>query len=69
MLSNLRILLNNAALRKGHTSVVRHFWCGKPVQSQVQLKGRDLLTLKNFTGEEIQTPFLSYHTRHSLGCE
>ncbi|EDL35674.1 ornithine transcarbamylase, isoform CRA_b [Mus musculus] len=54
MLSNLRILLNNAALRKGHTSVVRHFWCGKPVQSQVQLKGRDLLTLKNFTGEEIQ---------------
>lgn len=28
--------------------------CGKPVQSQVQLKGRDLLTLKNFTGEEIQ---------------
>lgn len=32
------------------------FFCryGKPVQSQVQLKGRDLLTLKNFTGEEIQ---------------
>ncbi|EGV96543.1 Ornithine carbamoyltransferase, mitochondrial, partial [Cricetulus griseus] len=28
--------------------------CGKPLQSQVQLKGRDLLTLKNFTGEEIQ---------------
>ncbi|CAH6779654.1 Otc [Phodopus roborovskii] len=28
--------------------------CGKPLQGQVQLKGRDLLTLKNFTGEEIQ---------------
>ncbi|XP_076774414.1 ornithine transcarbamylase, mitochondrial isoform X3 [Arvicanthis niloticus] len=54
MLSNLRILLSNAALRKGHISVVRNFRCGKPVQSQVQLKGRDLLTLKNFTGEEIQ---------------
>ncbi|EDL97618.1 ornithine transcarbamylase, isoform CRA_b [Rattus norvegicus] len=54
MLSNLRILLNKAALRKAHTSMVRNFRYGKPVQSQVQLKGRDLLTLKNFTGEEIQ---------------
>ncbi|XP_075812779.1 ornithine transcarbamylase, mitochondrial isoform X2 [Microtus pennsylvanicus] len=54
MLSNLRILFNNATLRKGHNSVVRNFRCGKPLQNQVQLKGRDLLTLKNFTGEEIQ---------------
>lgn len=28
--------------------------CGQPLQNEVQLKGRDLLTLKNFTGEEIK---------------
>lgn len=28
--------------------------CGQPLQNKVQLKGRDLLTLKNFTGEEIK---------------
>ncbi|KAL0587815.1 Ornithine carbamoyltransferase, mitochondrial [Plecturocebus cupreus] len=27
---------------------------GQPLQNKVQLKGRDLLTLKNFTGEEIK---------------
>lgn len=32
-----------------------HFYrCGQPLQNKVQLKGRDLLTLKNFTGEEIK---------------
>ncbi|XP_017899174.1 PREDICTED: ornithine carbamoyltransferase, mitochondrial [Capra hircus] len=51
---NLRTLLNNAALRNGHNFVVRNFRCGQPVQDKVQLKGRDLLTLKNFTGEEIK---------------
>ncbi|XP_068818242.1 ornithine transcarbamylase, mitochondrial isoform X2 [Capricornis sumatraensis] len=54
MLFNLRTLLNNAALRNGHNFVVRNFRCGQPVQDKVQLKGRDLLTLKNFTGEEIK---------------
>lgn len=28
--------------------------CGQPLQNKVQLKGRDLLTLKDFTGEEIK---------------
>ncbi|XP_011937066.1 PREDICTED: ornithine carbamoyltransferase, mitochondrial, partial [Cercocebus atys] len=28
--------------------------CGQPLQNKVQLKGCDLLTLKNFTGEEIK---------------
>ncbi|XP_026307429.1 ornithine carbamoyltransferase, mitochondrial [Piliocolobus tephrosceles] len=54
MLFNLRILLNNAAFRNGHNFVVRNFRCGQPLQNKVQLKGRDLLTLKNFTGEEIK---------------
>ncbi|KAM6151286.1 ornithine transcarbamylase, mitochondrial isoform 3-T3 [Rhynchocyon petersi] len=54
MLTNLRTLLKNATLRKGHNFVVRNFWCGQPSQNKVQLKGRDLLTLKNFTGEEIK---------------
>uniref|UniRef100_A0A5F8AHB5 Ornithine transcarbamylase, mitochondrial n=2 Tax=Macaca TaxID=9539 RepID=A0A5F8AHB5_MACMU len=54
MLFNLRILLNNAAFRNGHSFVVRNFRCGQPLQNKVQLKGRDLLTLKNFTGEEIK---------------
>ncbi|KAM8896526.1 ornithine transcarbamylase, mitochondrial isoform 2-T2 [Lycaon pictus] len=54
MLFNLRILLNNAALRNGHNFMVRNFRCGQPLQNKVQLKGRDLLTLKNFTGEEIK---------------
>ncbi|KAI3999256.1 ornithine transcarbamylase [Homo sapiens] len=54
MLFNLRILLNNAAFRNGHNFMVRNFRCGQPLQNKVQLKGRDLLTLKNFTGEEIK---------------
>uniref|UniRef100_F7IT11 Ornithine transcarbamylase, mitochondrial n=1 Tax=Callithrix jacchus TaxID=9483 RepID=F7IT11_CALJA len=54
MLFNLRILLNNAAFRNGHNVMVRNFRCGQPLQNKVQLKGRDLLTLKNFTGEEIK---------------
>ncbi|XP_008070721.1 ornithine carbamoyltransferase, mitochondrial-like, partial [Carlito syrichta] len=54
MLFNPRILLNNAALRNGHNFMVRNFRCGQPLQNKVQLKGRDLLTLKNFTGEEIK---------------
>ncbi|KAF3812734.1 hypothetical protein GH733_019097 [Mirounga leonina] len=54
MLFNLRILLNNAALRNGHSFVVRNFRCGQPLQNKVHLKGRDLLTLKNFTEEEIK---------------
>ncbi|OBS65614.1 hypothetical protein A6R68_05833 [Neotoma lepida] len=40
--------------RGGHSDNIVRLTCGKPLQSQVQLKGRDLLTLKNFTGEEIQ---------------
>uniref|UniRef100_A0A8D2BQ46 Ornithine transcarbamylase, mitochondrial n=1 Tax=Sus scrofa TaxID=9823 RepID=A0A8D2BQ46_PIG len=54
MLFNLRILLNKSALRHSHNCVVRNFRCGQPLQNKVQLKGRDLLTLKNFTGEEIK---------------
>ncbi|XP_029096790.1 ornithine carbamoyltransferase, mitochondrial isoform X3 [Monodon monoceros] len=54
MLFNLRILLNKAALRNGHSFAVRNYRCGQPLQNKVQLKGRDLLTLKNFTGEEIK---------------
>nr|XP_028682039.1 ornithine carbamoyltransferase, mitochondrial-like isoform X1 [Macaca mulatta] len=54
MLFNLRILLNNAAFRNGHSFVVRNFRCGQPLHNKVQLKGHDLLTLKNFTGEEIK---------------
>ncbi|KAM9576837.1 ornithine transcarbamylase, mitochondrial isoform 2-T2 [Trichechus inunguis] len=54
MLINLRTLLYNAALRNGYNFVVRNFRCGQPLQNKVQLKGRDLLTLKNFTGEEIK---------------
>ncbi|KAF6390578.1 ornithine carbamoyltransferase [Rhinolophus ferrumequinum] len=54
MLFNLRSLLNSAALRNGHNFMVRNFRSGQPLQNKVQLKGRDLLTLKNFTGEEIK---------------
>uniref|UniRef100_A0A8D0VNW4 Ornithine transcarbamylase, mitochondrial n=1 Tax=Sus scrofa TaxID=9823 RepID=A0A8D0VNW4_PIG len=54
MLFNLRILLNKSALRHSRNCVVRNFRCGQPLQNKVQLKGRDLLTLKNFTGEEIK---------------
>ncbi|KAM6143557.1 ornithine transcarbamylase, mitochondrial isoform 3-T3 [Erethizon dorsatum] len=54
MLFNFRILLNNATLRNGHSIVVRNFRHGQPLLNEVQLKGRDLLTLKNFTGEEIK---------------
>uniref|UniRef100_A0A8C9HSG4 Ornithine transcarbamylase, mitochondrial n=1 Tax=Piliocolobus tephrosceles TaxID=591936 RepID=A0A8C9HSG4_9PRIM len=42
------ILLNKAC------SLVSIQKCGQPLQNKVQLKGRDLLTLKNFTGEEIK---------------
>ncbi|KAM5128214.1 ornithine transcarbamylase, mitochondrial isoform 3-T3 [Callospermophilus lateralis] len=54
MLFNLRILFNNASLRNGHNFVVRNFRCGQPLQNEIRLKGRDLLTLKDFTGEEIK---------------
>nr|XP_026243359.1 ornithine carbamoyltransferase, mitochondrial [Urocitellus parryii] len=54
MLFNLRILFNNASLRNGQNFVVRNFRCGQQLQNEVRLKGRDLLTLKDFTGEEIK---------------
>ncbi|KAG8508082.1 Ornithine carbamoyltransferase, mitochondrial, partial [Galemys pyrenaicus] len=67
MLFNLRVLLNNAALRNGQHFVVRNFRCGQPLQNKVQLKGRDLLTLKDFTGEEIKYMlWLSADLKHRI---
>ncbi|XP_044526098.1 ornithine transcarbamylase, mitochondrial isoform X1 [Gracilinanus agilis] len=54
MLFNLKTLLRRAVLRQQSQLAVRNFQCGKSVQSKVQMKGRHLLTLKDFTGEEIK---------------
>ncbi|KAM8974965.1 ornithine transcarbamylase, mitochondrial [Pelodytes ibericus] len=51
MLFYLRNVMNSAPLRNGCKSMVRHF---QSSQNHPQLKGRDLLTLKNYTSEEIQ---------------
>ncbi|KAM5290551.1 ornithine transcarbamylase, mitochondrial isoform 2-T2 [Glossophaga mutica] len=40
--------------RKSTNSNLGQPRCGQPLQNKVQLKGRDLLTLKDFTGEEIK---------------
>uniref|UniRef100_A0A452II78 ornithine carbamoyltransferase n=1 Tax=Gopherus agassizii TaxID=38772 RepID=A0A452II78_9SAUR len=54
MLFNLRNLLNAATLRKSSKQLVQHFRSGQPTQTNVNLKGRDLLTLQNYTAEEIK---------------
>lgn len=41
--------------------------CGQPLQKKIQLKGRDLLTLKDFTGEEIKYMlWLSADLKHRI---
>ncbi|KYO40176.1 ornithine transcarbamylase, mitochondrial isoform X1 [Alligator mississippiensis] len=54
MLFNLRNLLSTVVLRKNGQHLLRHFQPGKPTQTNVHLKGRDLLTLQNYTAEEIK---------------
>ncbi|KAM4797402.1 ornithine transcarbamylase, mitochondrial [Rhinophrynus dorsalis] len=51
MLFHLRNVLTPAALRNGSKCIVRHF---QSSNCHAQLKGRDLLTLKNYTAEEIK---------------
>ncbi|XP_038616622.1 ornithine carbamoyltransferase, mitochondrial [Tachyglossus aculeatus] len=54
MLFHLQTLLARTALRNGSKCLARNFRCGQAIKSNVGLKGRDLLTLKNFTAEEIK---------------
>ncbi|XP_067401218.1 ornithine transcarbamylase, mitochondrial [Emydura macquarii macquarii] len=54
MLFNLRNLLNASTLRRSSKLLVQHFRSGQPTQTNVHLKGRDLLTLQNYTAEEIK---------------
>ncbi|CAM2096816.1 ornithine transcarbamylase, mitochondrial [Caretta caretta] len=54
MLFNLRNLLSAATLRKSSKQLVQHFRSGQATQTKVNLKGRDLLTLQNYTAEEIK---------------
>uniref|UniRef100_A0A8C8S4M0 ornithine carbamoyltransferase n=1 Tax=Pelusios castaneus TaxID=367368 RepID=A0A8C8S4M0_9SAUR len=54
MLFNLRNLLNATILRKSSKQLVQRFRSGQAAQTNVHLKGRDLLTLQNYTAEEIK---------------
>ncbi|XP_013797158.2 ornithine transcarbamylase, mitochondrial isoform X2 [Apteryx mantelli] len=54
MLFNLRNFFSITNLSKNSKHLVRHFWCGQPAQMNVHLKGRDLLTLQNYTADELK---------------
>ncbi|XP_068125976.1 ornithine transcarbamylase, mitochondrial isoform X2 [Hyperolius riggenbachi] len=51
MLYHLRTMLSAASYRLGNKGIVRHFQMS---YNHAQLKGRDLLTLKNYNAEEIK---------------
>ncbi|XP_053161284.1 ornithine transcarbamylase, mitochondrial isoform X1 [Hemicordylus capensis] len=54
MLFNFRSLFNARNLNKISKHLVRCIWLGPPTKSSIQLKGLDLLTLQNYTAEEIK---------------
>ncbi|NWR91555.1 OTC protein, partial [Furnarius figulus] len=54
MLFNVRNFVNVAKLTEIRKQQLRQFWSGPPAQMSVHLKGRDLLTLQNYTADELK---------------
>ncbi|XP_071421527.1 ornithine transcarbamylase, mitochondrial [Pithys albifrons albifrons] len=54
MLFNVRKFFNIAKLTGTMKQIQQQFWYGPPAQMNVHLKGRDLLTLQNYTAEELK---------------
>ncbi|KFZ66644.1 hypothetical protein N338_02799, partial [Podiceps cristatus] len=54
MLFNVRNFFSTAKLTWTSKQLLRHFWYGPPAQMNVHLKGRDLLTLQNYTADELK---------------
>ncbi|XP_072217671.1 ornithine transcarbamylase, mitochondrial isoform X1 [Excalfactoria chinensis] len=54
MLFNLKNFYHITRLIQNSKHLPRHFCCGPPNQMNVCLKGRDFLTLQNYTADELQ---------------
>ncbi|NXM10049.1 OTC protein, partial [Ploceus nigricollis] len=54
MLLNRRNFVSTAKLAGTSKQLLRQFWYGTPAQMNVHLKGRDLLTLQNYTSDELK---------------
>ncbi|XP_062429994.1 ornithine transcarbamylase, mitochondrial [Rhea pennata] len=54
MFFNLRNFFSITNLSKNSKHLVRQFWCRQPALMNVHLKGRDLLTLQNYTADELK---------------
>ncbi|NXM79003.1 OTC protein, partial [Serilophus lunatus] len=54
MLFNVRKFVSVAKLTGTSKQLWRQFWYGPPAQMNVDLKGRDLLTLQNYTADELK---------------
>ncbi|NXG26164.1 OTC protein, partial [Grallaria varia] len=54
MMFNVRNLVSIAKLTGIRKQLLQQFWYGPPAQMNVHLKGRDLLTLQDYTGDELK---------------
>ncbi|KAJ7401088.1 Ornithine carbamoyltransferase, mitochondrial [Pitangus sulphuratus] len=54
MLFNMRSFVSIAKLTGTRKQLLRQFWYGSPAQMNVHLKGQDLLTLQNYTADELK---------------
>ncbi|NWI88996.1 OTC protein, partial [Pitta sordida] len=54
MLFNVRNFVSVAKLTGTSKQLQRQFWYGSPAQMNIHLKGRDLLTLQNYTADELK---------------
>ncbi|XP_065597639.1 ornithine transcarbamylase, mitochondrial isoform X2 [Cyrtonyx montezumae] len=54
MLFNLKNFYHITKLTQNSKHLPRHFWYGPPSQMNVSLKGRDFLTLQNYTADELK---------------
>ncbi|KFO87174.1 hypothetical protein N320_00867, partial [Buceros rhinoceros silvestris] len=54
MLFNVRKFFSVAKVTGTSKQLLRQFWFGSPAQMNVHLKGRDLLTLENYTAHELE---------------
>ncbi|XP_051667655.1 ornithine transcarbamylase, mitochondrial isoform X2 [Manacus candei] len=54
MLFNVRSFVSITKLTGTRKQLLRQFWYGRPAQMNVHLKGQDLLTLQNYTADELK---------------
>ncbi|XP_065533253.1 ornithine transcarbamylase, mitochondrial isoform X1 [Lathamus discolor] len=54
MLFSVKNLFSAAKLTMTSRQRLRQFWYGPPAQMNIHLKGRDLLTLQNYTADELK---------------